>query len=485
MARQRRETNTKEKVQMELFMDQLVKYVDIISNALFNTVLLFLLCGTGIYYTIRLRGVQFKEFGSALKRAFGDLGKKNRAGADGMSSFQALMTAMAGQIGTGNLAGAATAIVAGGPGAIFWVVVSCILGMATIYVEATLAQRYKSVGPDGAVIGGPVYYILAAFKGRLGKILAGCFAVFIILALGLAGNMVQSNSIGDAFKTAFGISPVIVGVVVALIALFAFMGGVTRIAAITEKLVPIMAVTYILGAIIVVAVNFQQVPQAFYWILVGAFAPQAVTGAALGLTVQQAMRFGIARGLFSNEAGMGATPHSHAIAKVNHPCQQGGIAIVGVVTTCVIMVLTALVILTSGVYDPQVGSEITGIALTQSAFQAVFGGLGSKFIAICLFFFAFSTIIGWFFFAQQNVKYLLGMKAVKPFCFIGAAAVVLGAALKVDLVWSLADMFNGLMVIPNLLAMLALSGVVVRLNQEYQASKTVTRLPDPPANQVK
>ena len=461
-------------------MTQLVEYVDSISNFLFNTVLLFLLCGTGIYFSIRLKGAQFKEFGSALKRAFGDLGKKNKAGADGMSSFQALMTAMAGQIGTGNLAGAATAIVAGGPGAVFWIVVSCLLGMATIYAEATLAQRYKSVGPDGAVIGGPVYYIKAAFKGKLGKILAGCFAVFIILALGIAGNMVQSNSIGDAFKTAFGVNPVIVGVVVALIALFAFMGGVTRIAAITEKLVPIMAATYIVGAIVVIAMNFQQVPQAIYWIFVGAFNPKAVTGAALGITVQQAMRFGIARGLFSNEAGMGATPHSHAIAKVDHPCEQGGIAIVGVVTTCVIVVLTALVIMTSGVYDPMVGSEVTGIALTQSAFQAVFGGLGSKFIAVCLLFFAFSTIIGWFFFAQQNVKYLFGMKAVKPFCFLGAGAVVLGCALKVNLVWALADMFNGLMVIPNLLAMLALSGVVVKLNKEYQASKTIDRLPDTP-----
>ena len=463
---------------MEAMMTQLTAYVDSASNFLFNTVLLFLLCGTGIYYSIRLRGVQFREFGAALKRAFGDLGKKNRAGADGMSSFQALMTAMAGQIGTGNLAGAATAIVAGGPGAVFWIVISCLLGMATIYVEATLAQRYKTTGPDGAVIGGPVYYIRAAFTGRAGKILAGSFAVFIILALGIAGNMVQSNSIGDAFHSAFHLDPLAVGVVVALLALFAFMGGVTRIAAITEKLVPMMAVTYLLGALAVVAVNFDQVPLALYWIFMGAFQPQAVTGAALGITVQQAMRFGIARGLFSNEAGMGATPHSHAIAKVDHPCQQGGIAIVGVVTTCVIVVLTALVILTSGVYHPMTGSEVTGIALTQAAFQAVFGTLGAKFIAVCLLFFAFSTIIGWFFFAQQNVKYLFGMKAVKPFCFLGAGAVVLGCALKVDLVWALADMFNGLMVIPNLLAMLALSGVVIKLNREYQDSKARTRLPD-------
>ena len=431
-------------------MDQLVFYVDQISNFLFNTVLLFLLVGTGIYFTIRLKFVQVREF---------------------VPAFKAVATAIAAQVGTGNLAGAATAIVSGGPGAVFWIMVSAFFGMATIYAEAALAQKYKTVGEDGNITGGPVYYIRAAFKGALGKVLAALFAIFIILALGLTGNMVQSNSIGSAFNTAFGLDPIIAGIVVAVISLFVFMGGIGRIASITEKVVPFMALFFIVGAIIVIGINFDKVPQAFNWIMVGAFTPQALGGAALGLTIQKAMRFGIARGLFSNEAGMGSTPHAHAVAKVKHPCEQGGVAIVGVATTFIIMLLTSLVIMTSGVYDPTVGSGITGIELTQAAFGAVFGKVGVIFIAICLFFFAFSTIIGWYFFAQANVKYLFGLKAIKPFTVIACLCIVLGSALKVDLVWSLADMFNGLMVIPNLLALLALSGAVVLLNNEYQKLK--------------
>ena len=246
-----------------------------------------------------------------------------------MSSFQALTTAIAAQIGTGNIAGAATAVVSGGPGAIFWMWISAFFGMATIFSEATLAQKFKTT-VHGEVTGGPVYYIKATFKGRFGRVLAALFAVFIILALGFMGNMVQSNSISEAFDIAFGMPSWIVGVFVALLAGLIFMGGIRRIASVTEKLVPIMALLYIVGSLIVIGVNYQHIGQAFVSIFVGAFRPEAVLGGAAGISVKMAVRYGVSRGLFSNEAGMGSTPHAHALAKVDHPCDQGVVALMGV-----------------------------------------------------------------------------------------------------------------------------------------------------------
>lgn len=236
-----------------------------------------------------------------------------------MSQFQSLATAIAAQVGTGNLAGAATAIAVGGPSAIFWMWVSAFFGMATIYAEATMAQKYKHIGENNSVTGGPVYYIVGAFKGKLGKILASLFAIFIILALGFMGNAVQANSIADAFNTAFGIKPLIRGIILAVIAFCVFSGGISRIARVTETIVPIMALFYIIGALIVILVNYKNIPLAFQEIFVGAFAPQSIAGGVVGATIQNAMSKGVARGLFSNEAGMGSTPHAHAVAKVNHP----------------------------------------------------------------------------------------------------------------------------------------------------------------------
>ena len=446
----------------------LMGIVSSINDLLWNAALLVLLCGTGVWFTFKLRFVQVRKFGQSFKQVFGGLFKKGeKADEGGMSSFQALATSIAAQVGTGNLAGAASAIATGGAGAIFWMWVSAFFGMSTIYAEATLAQKYKKINPDGSVTGGPVYYIREAFKGGFGKILAGCFAVFIIFALGFMGNMVQSNSIGTAFKTAFGINPIFVGVAVAGVTFFVVVGGVKRIASLTEILVPFMALFYILGCVGILVVKFQEIPQVFMDIVVTAFSPDSMVGGVVGVTVQQAIRLGVARGLFSNEAGMGSTPHAHAIAKVKHPCEQGCVAMMGVfIDTFVILNLTAFVILSTGVLTPD--GSLLGIDLTQAAFSSVFGNFGNIFIAICLLFFAFSTIVGWYFFGEANIKYLFGKAAVKPYAVLVCVFVVIGSGLKVDIVWALSDMFNGLMVIPNLFGVLALSGVVVALNKEYE-----------------
>ena len=433
------------------------------SDILWNSLLLFLLVGTGVFFTIRLRGVQLRRFGEGFHRVFGGFTLRGKKADDqGMSSFQALATAIAAQVGTGNITGCATALVSGGPGALFWVWVSAFFGMATIYAEAVLAQRYRTT-VNGKVTGGPAYYIRAAFKGTFGKVLAGVFSVLIILALGFMGNMVQSNSIGDAFHNAFGISHLAVGIVVAVIAAFIFLGGVQRIAAVTEKIVPIMAAFYILGCIVILVMNHKALPGAFAQIFVLAFNPQAMAGGVAGVTVQQAMRFGVSRGLFSNEAGMGSTPHAHALAKVDHPREQGAVAILGVfIDTFVVLTLTGLVLITSGL----IPDGLTGTALTQAAFSQAFGGFGPVFIAICMFFFAFSTIIGWYFFGQSNFKAMFGEKALPVYSAIVVVFILVGSTLKVDLVWAMADFFNGLMAVPNLLALLALSGVVAAIDKE-------------------
>ncbi len=457
---------------MEAFMDQLNQVVVALQGVLSGKILVVLLVGTGIWFTIRLGGVQFREFGHAFKAVFGNI-KLNgeKAGKDGMSSFQSLATAIAAQVGTGNLAGAATAMVMGGPGAIFWMWVSAIFGMATIFVEASLAQKYKTVDDSGEVTGGPVYYIRAAYKGTFGKVLAAIFAVLITLALGFFGNMVQANSIADAFKGAFGINPVVVGVIVAILSAFIFLGGVGRIASVTEKIVPIMAAFYIIGALVLIIMNAGMIPEAFRQIFVGAFNPEAALGGFAGVAVSKAIQFGVARGLFSNEAGMGSTPHAHAVAKVKHPCDQGMVAMMGVfIDTLIILNLTAFSVLCTGQLT-EYNQPLSAAALTQAAFNSGFGSFGSIFIAICMFFFAFSTIVGWYFFGEKNVRYLFGTKAVKPYAVLVTIFIVIGSALKVELVWNLSDLFNSLMVIPNVLGLWALSGVAKELYADWKSQK--------------
>ena len=393
-----------------------------------------------------------RGFGEGMRRTFGGLfHKKGDADADGMSSFQALATAIAAQVGTGNIAGAATAIAIGGPGAIFWMWIAAFLGMATIYAEALMAQKYKQVGVDGEVTGGPVYYIRAAFSGKFGKFLAALFAVLIIFALGFMGNAVQSNSIAASFHTA-------------VIAFFVFVGGMKRIAKVTETIVPVMAALYIVGALIVIIANWRNIPYAFHAIVVGAFNPSAISGGAVGATVKLALTKGVARGLFSNEAGMGSTPHAHAVAKVNHPVEQGFVAMTGVfIDTFIVLNLTALVIITT----KSIPTGLTGAELSQYAFSTLYGKGGDIFIAICMFFFAFSTIIGWYFFGQANIKYLFGPKAVKIYSVLVCICVVLGSLAQVDLVWNMADCFNSMMVIPNFIGLIVLSGTIKKLHDDY------------------
>lgn len=452
----------------------LTNIVAAVNDVLWNKylLLLFLLLGGGIYFTIRTGFVQVRKFGEGMRLVFGNISLRGKsAGKDGMSSFQALATAVAAQVGTGNIAGCASALASGGPGAVFWMWLSAFFGMATIYSEAVLAQKYKQVSEDGTVSGGPIYYIKAAFKGKFGSFMAGFFAISIILALGFMGNMVQSNSIGEAFDTAFGVPRIVMGVLVAGVSAFIFLGGVQRIAALTEKLVPIMACFYIIGSLIAIFMNADQIIPAFRSIFVGAFSPEAVMGGAIGISVKEAMRFGVARGLFSNEAGMGSTPHAHAMAKVAKPQDQGAVAMIGVfLDTFVVLSMTALVILTSGMLGTvdANGQMLTATALAQAAFNQSFGSFGNAFVAICLLFFAFSTITGWYFFGESNVRALFkgNKKAVVAYGVIAVAFIVVGSVQKVGLVWDMSDMFNGLMVIPNLLAVLALSGIAAKFAKD-------------------
>lgn len=436
-----------------------------VNDVLTGSVLIIALVGIGLLFTFKLGFIQIRGFKDGWNRTFGGLfSKKGDAGKDGMSSFQALATAIAAQVGTGNIAGAATAIAVGGPGAIFWMWISAFLGMSTIFAEAVMAQKFKQVSDDGTVTGGPVYYIRGAFKGTFGKVLAAIFAVLIIFALGFMGNAVQSNSIAASWNTAFGIPKIAMGIFIAVVSLFVFTGGMKRIAKVTELIVPIMAAFYIVGSLIVIFANVTAIPAAFHDIIVGAFKPAAVAGGAMGATLKLAVQKGVARGLFSNEAGMGSTPHAHAVAKVNHPVEQGFVAMIGVfIDTFVILNLTAFVIITTGSRT----TGFTGAQLSQYAFSTLYGKFGEIFIAICMLFFAFSTIIGWYFFGEANIRYLFGAKAVKIYSIIVCICVALGSLQEVDLVWNMADCFNSMMVIPNAIALVALSGLVKKTHDDY------------------
>ncbi len=444
------------------FLNQLVNDVNSVLWGVFF--LIPLLCGTGIFYTFKLRFVQIRKFGLAARFLLGGaslFGK--RADKSGMSSFQALATAVAAQVGTGNVAGTATALVAGGAGALFWLWVAAFFGMATIFAEAVLAQTYRTKDSHGHTVGGPAYYITLGM-GEKWRPLAVFFSVAIIIALGCIGNMVQSNSIANAMQTAFSMPAFVTGGICALLAGVVFFGGVGRIASVTEKIVPFMAAVYLIGGCYVIGTHLGEVIPAFKLIFLAAFDPESVMGGALGLTVAKAMQFGVARGLFSNEAGMGSTPHAHAVARVEHPAEQGLVAMFGVFTTVVIVTFTGIVILVTGVLD----FKTTGIALTQQAYTVGLGNVGMSFVAVCLFFFAFSTIIGWYFFGEQNVRFLFKGRGVMGYRLLVCGFIVLGATLKVDLVWALADMFNALMAIPNLIALIALHKVVGNTLDDFE-----------------
>lgn len=446
----------------------LLETVKTINSYLSDYVLVGLLLGVGLWYSIKTRFVQIRCFKEGLKSVFGNLSLNGNHKEAGMSSFQALATAIAAQVGTGNIIGASGAILTGGPGAIFWMWVIAFFGMATIYAEAVLAQETRITDSDGEIMGGPVYYIKKAFTGKLGSFMAGFFAVSIIMALGLIGCMVQSNSIGATCATAFGIPSWTAGAALALICGFIFIGGVERLASVTEKLVPIMAAIFLAGGLVVLVVRIKYVPAAIGMIFRYAFQPNAIIGGGVGAALKIAVSQGAKRGLFSNEAGMGSTPHAHALATVEKAHDQGVVAIIGVfIDTFVVLSLNAIVII-STLYAKD-GILFTGVIpetinktnLAQTAYQSVFGdSFGAIFVAVCLFFFAFSTILSWNLFGVLNAEYLFGKKVKLPYTLVVIGFIFVGTMAGNDLVWELSDLFNQLMVIPNVLALFALTAVV-------------------------
>ena len=442
--------------------------------------LIFLLVGVGLFYSFKTRFVQIRCFGEGMKKVFGNIKFRGGKQEGGLSSFQALATAIAAQVGTGNIVGASGAILVGGPGAIFWMWVIAFLGMATIYAEAVLAQETKTVDENGNVAGGPVYYIRKAFPNGFGKFLSVFFSVAIILALGFMGTMVQSNSIAESCNTAFGVPGWFVGLILVAVSAFIFLGGIQRVASVTEKLVPVMACLFLAGGVAILLARIQYVPQAIGMIFKFAFTPSALIGGGIGYALKTAISQGAKRGLFSNEAGMGSTPHAHAMANVAKPHDQGVVAMIGVfIDTFVVLTMTALVVITclytgngvlAGLEGEAYLAATSGAAAVvsktnamQIAVGSVFGsGLGSIFVAVCLLFFAFSTILSWNFFGKLNVEYLTKKSkvAVAIYSVIAIAFIFLGTMLKNDLVWELTDFFNYLMVLPNAIALFALSKLV-------------------------
>ena len=408
-------------------MEAVLQVVQRINFYLSDYILVFLLIGTGLYFSVRTRFVQVRCFGDGMRSVFGEFNMRGGRQKGGLSSFQALTTAIAAQVGTGNIIGACGAI----------------------------------------LLGGPVYYIKRAFPGRFGTFLAGFFAVALILALGFMGCMVQSNSIGETCAAAFGVPSWAVGIAVAVLAAVVFLGGIQRIAGVTEKLVPVMAALYLLGGLVVLVCRIRYLPEAVGMIFRYAFVPNAIIGGSLGYALKMAVSQGVKRGLFSNEAGMGSTPHAHAMAKVKHPHEQGVVAMTGVfIDTFVVLTMTALVVISTlyagnGILSAGAAEGVSKANMAQLAFGTVLGSrAGSMFVALCLLFFAFSTILSWNFFGRLNVSWLLGEKAVGVYSVLAIGFIFLGSCLSNDLVWELADLFNQLMVLPNVLALVTLGGLV-------------------------
>ena len=456
---------------MEKILSDLVSTINLV---LWDYLLIYALLGIGLFFSIYLGMPQLTKLGAAFKSVFGGLfAKKDAADKDhkSLSQFQALAVAVSAQIGTGNVAGVATAITAGGPGAIFWMWFSAVLGMSTIFAEALLAQKYRVVS-HGKYIGGPAFYITHGLTPKIGhsaaRFLSGGFSIALIIALGFIGNATQSNSISSAVTVAFNIPPLAVGIGLAVLAGLIIVGGVDRIAKITQFVVPFMAIIYIICAIVILFKFSSHIAPMFNHIFTAAFNPQAVLGGAAGIGMREAVRFGVARGLFSNEAGMGSTPHAHATADVQHPVQQGMAAFVGVfIDTLLVCTATALIILLTDA--DKLGLQ--GAAVTQQAFVIAFGSGGAQLLAVCLTFFAFTTIIGWYYFGESNIRFLFHGRHLAIYRTLVLLAIVLGTLGKVDVVWSLSDMFNGFMVIPNLIALFLLRKEIRAVYDDYLTQK--------------
>ncbi|MBC7087409.1 MAG: sodium:alanine symporter family protein [Tissierellales bacterium] len=422
--------------------------------------MLILLVGLGIYLSIRTRFFAITKLGYILKNTLLKIFSKEQRGEGEVTAFQAVATALAATVGTGNIAGVATAIALGGPGAVFWMWVSAIFGMTTKFSEVVLSVNFREKTEDGRFVGGPMYYIE---KGLNLKWLAIIFSIFGAIAAFGIGNMVQSNSVAASLQETFKVPPIATGIVLAILAALVIIGGIKRIGAVTEKLVPFMAAIYIIGAIVIIIGNITHIPEAFALIFSHAFTGSAAAGGFAGATVRQAMTKGVARGVFSNEAGLGSAPIAHAAATTDHPVRQGLWGVFEVfMDTIVICTMTALAILVSGLWD----SGASGAVLTTQAFNESIPG-GGYIVTIGIMLFAFSTILGWSYYGEKCIEYLFGPKAILPYRIVYIPFIIIGSIGGLELLWDLADTLNGLMAIPNLIGVLMLSGTVIKLTKEF------------------
>jgi AGCS family alanine or glycine:cation symporter len=425
--------------------------------------MLIFLVGTGFWLTIALRGIQFRKLWHSLYLALVKRKEKTDEPGD-ITHFQALMTALSATVGTGNIAGVATAIAAGGPGALFWMWITGLVGMATKYSEAVLAVKYRKVDEDGTMSGGPMYYIS---RGLGWKWLGTLFAIFAAVAAFGIGNMVQSNSVADAVEATFQVPFYVTGIILMIFTAVVILGGIKNIGKVTGVLVPIMIVFYMAGALIILVLNITAIPAALALIVKQAFTPTAASGGFLGAGVMMAIRMGVARGVFSNESGLGSAPIAAAAAQTKHPVTQALVSMTQTfIDTIIVCTMTGLVLILTGAWD----SGKTGAELTTFAFQSGFPG-GAYVVTIGLVLFAYSTILGWSYYGEKSIEYLFGEKAVMPYRIVFVIFVGIGAVAKLDLVWALSDTFNGLMAIPNLIGLLALSPIIVKETKSYFESK--------------
>jgi len=447
-------------------MESVSSFIGAINGIVWGAPMLILILGVGFFLSLGLKLMPILKLGTGFSLLF--KGTKAEKGAENegeIPPYQALMTAMSATVGTGNIAGVATAVFLGGPGALFWMWLTALVGMATKYAEAVLAVKYREVDEEGNHVGGPMYYI----KNGMGKSwawLGTAFAIFGAIAGFGIGNTVQSNSIAQVIESNFGVSTVVTGVIAMVLVGAVLIGGIKRIGSVAGALVPLMAVAYILAGLVVLAINADQIGPAFALIIESAFTGHAAEGGFAGAAVWAAIRFGVARGVFSNEAGLGSAPIAHAAAQTTDPVRQGLIAMLGTfLDTLIVCSITGLVIITSGVWT----SGESGAALTSAAFAAALPGLGNYLVAISLAIFAFTTIIGWSFYGERCVEFLFGIKAIKPYRILWILAVPVGATLSLDFVWLVADTLNAMMALPNLIALAVLSPVVFKLTREYFA----------------
>jgi len=445
-------------------MELIKELVSQLNSLVWGPYMLVLIFGTGVILMLGLQFMPILRLGYGFKQLW--KGRDSTEEGD-ISPFNALMTSLSATIGTGNIAGVATAIALGGPGALFWMWCTALVGLATKYSEAVLAVKFREVDEEGNHIGGPMYYIKNGL-GEKWKWLGAAFAVFGTLAGFGIGNMVQANSVADALNSKLSIDPVVTGLVMAVLAALVLLGGIRRIAQVAGKLVPLMALAYLVIGLIILAMNATEIPGAIAFIVESAFNPVAATGGFAGAAVWAAIRFGVARGVFSNEAGMGSAPIAHAAAKTNNPIRQGTIAMLGTfIDTLIICSITGLIIVISGAWT----TGENGAPLSAMAFDQLLPGVGSYVVTFGLAIFAFTTLLGWSVYGERCAEYLFGVKSIKPFRMLWIIAVPVGATLKLEFVWLVADTLNGLMALPNLIALILLSPVVFKLTKEYFATR--------------